>query len=152
MHLAFVARPRFIKSVSDSRRSVRRKLSLESVRPVSGQSATVSIRNVSELGILLQTSDKLTVGEQIEIDLPRAGVKSVEVVWTADNMAGRKFTQAPIPAEISASLLCASFARDLPIESVKGWTPRTKTLAIVGLALLPWGAVASLAELLGAVG
>jgi hypothetical protein len=63
------------------------------------------VRNLSSTGLLIETATALIVGETIEVDLPRAGSKSAEVVWSSDQLYGCRFTQVITEGAISAALL-----------------------------------------------
>jgi hypothetical protein len=65
------------------------------------------VRNLSEIGMLLETDVDLRVGEIIVVDLPGASETEAQVVWQQDCSFGCAFL-TPLPtAVISAALLQA---------------------------------------------
>jgi hypothetical protein len=83
---------------------VRHLLSL----PVEGAIASgvdALVHNLSESGMLIETLDDLTVGEVIQVELPQASARSVEVVWKRGQLFGCQFEQPIAKASVSASLL-----------------------------------------------
>jgi hypothetical protein len=65
------------------------------------------IRDLSELGLLLETSADLALGERLHVELPEAGIRAAVVVWRRGNLFGCEF-QVPLTKKIvSATLLRA---------------------------------------------
>ena len=159
------ALPGRIEASPDARGRVRRKLFLRSDTVVAGSpSTTATVHNLSETGLLIETDVELSVGDSIEVGLPRAGLKSAKVVWTDDRLFGCSFAEEISTATVSAALLRGSFRSssenpelvsdpDPEIDSVQ--VDRTdpdaelSTAAIfwanLGLVILGWGIVGGLA-------
>lgn len=92
-------------SSDDSRRAVRRKLRLNV--PISSSEAwsEALIHDLSETGLMIETTVPLTVGEIISFDLPIAEGAEARVVWKDGARHGCEFL-TPIPkGAVSAALL-----------------------------------------------
>jgi DNA-binding XRE family transcriptional regulator len=90
------------------RRDVRRKMRLKvSGKSRHGQTGDVLIHDLSTTGLLVQTEEALAIGEEIEVELPRTGVRLVEVVWSGGNYFGCRFLEPVPPAAVSAALISA---------------------------------------------
>jgi transcriptional regulator with XRE-family HTH domain len=75
--------------------------------------ANVTIHNISEAGLLIETALDLATGEVLAIDLPEAGVVGAGVVWRSEHLYGCAF-EAPIgPAALAAAQL-QGFAPGVP--------------------------------------
>lgn len=84
-------------------RAPRRLLSLEAEGALtSGDTAAVTIHNVSATGLLIETATDLAEDEAIEIDLPQAGLRTARVVWNNDGFFGCRFEAPLSPATLSA--------------------------------------------------
>ena len=68
----------------DRRTTARRELRLR-VASLAGESAAanVVVLDLSQTGLLLETSARMATGESLQIDLPHAGLQTAEVVWTS---------------------------------------------------------------------
>jgi transcriptional regulator with XRE-family HTH domain len=89
-------------------REMRRKMRLKvSGKIRDGQASEVLIHDLSTSGILVQSEEPLAIGEVIEVELPRAGVRHIEVVWNSGTFFGCRFLEPVPPAAISAALLSA---------------------------------------------
>lgn len=53
--------------------------------------AKALIHNLSESGLLIETSADLRGGEALQVDLPRIGTTTALVVWARGCFAGREF-------------------------------------------------------------
>lgn len=99
----------FLKSTRPTqarRGSVRRKLRLDTVGKAAARGSTpVEIHDLSTSGMLIETSVDLTVGEAIEIELPRTGPQTAEVMWASGRFYGCRFVDPIPPAAVSAALL-----------------------------------------------
>jgi hypothetical protein len=151
-----------VLSIQDDceRSHVRHQLRL----PVQGSDVPASgalVHNLSEMGLLIETSDDLTLGEIIQIDLPEACARAAKVVWQSDQLFGCQFEMPIARAAVSAALLrsppcdlaepAASPATQSPagrlggadIDSagVQRLLLRTRALVIVGLTLASWAAL-----------
>jgi hypothetical protein len=113
---------------------------------------------------LIETDAALSVGDSIEVDLPRAGLKSAKVVWIDDRLFGCSFAKEISAATVSAAVLRASFLdraeTSHPVsdpdpetdlvpspgtEADAGLSSGTKFWVVVGLAILSWGIVGAIA-------
>jgi transcriptional regulator with XRE-family HTH domain len=90
------------------RQNVRRKMRLNvSGKTRDGQANQVLIHDLSTSGILVQSEEALAIGEIIEVELPRTGLRHIEVVWGSGNYFGCRFLEPVSPAAVSAALLSA---------------------------------------------
>ncbi|WP_160746482.1 helix-turn-helix domain-containing protein [Croceibacterium soli] len=90
----------------ESRVGPRRKLRLLAPgASSSGEALNVVVHDLSETGLLLQTSGQLSVGERIEVVLPHAGPTEADVVWASNEFFGCKFEKRISRATLSASQL-----------------------------------------------
>lgn len=88
------------------RRGVRLKMRLNVAgKTADGGTREVLIHDISTTGILVQTGQSLAIGEVIEIELPRTGVRHIEVVWASGSFFGCRFLEPVPPAAVSAALL-----------------------------------------------
>lgn len=90
----------------ESRVGSRRKLRLAAPGASgAGTVMNVVVHDLSETGLLLQTSGQLTVGEKIEVVLPHAGPTAASVVWGSNEFFGCRFENHISRATVSASKL-----------------------------------------------
>jgi hypothetical protein len=101
--------------ILDERSAARRTLRLE-VSATSQAATTALIHNLSEEGLLLETSADLQVGEVLQVDLPQAGTTTALVVWSRGNFAGCEFVSPVSKAAVSAALLKNPAERAQPVE------------------------------------
>lgn len=85
----------------ERRRSVRRALMLGA--GAAGDSVT--IRDISLTGMLLETPRPMLVGASFEVEIPHTGAVSALVVWNSGEFYGCEFDRPISPAAISAALL-----------------------------------------------
>ena len=85
----------------DRRRSVRRALKLGA--GVAGE--TVTIRDISLTGMLLETPTPMLVGASFEVELPHAGTIAALIVWSSGEFYGCEFERPISPAAVSAARL-----------------------------------------------
>jgi hypothetical protein len=147
----------WFETVQDARAGDRRRLHLQVELSTSASGApAATVRNLSSTGLLIETATPLAVGETIEVDLPRAGNRSAEVVWSSDQLYGCRFTQVITEGAISAALLrgqpvAPAVARELESSlEQQGYRPdatkaesqvlsrRAKFLVVSVLALASW--------------
>ena len=114
---ALLAQIRTDAPILDERSAARRTLRLEVPTSSSGDANEVLIHNLSETGLLLETSADLHIGEALQVELPHAGTITAIVVWVRGTFAGCEFA-APVPkAAVSAALLRAPVqAAPPPVE------------------------------------
>jgi len=98
------------------RAAPRRALWLETSGLVlGGESANVTIHNISAAGLLLETALDLAVGEPLAVDLPEAGLVAAKIVWRSERLYGCAFEQA-----LSAAALAAAQLQSAPAFPVMG--------------------------------
>lgn len=85
----------------ERRRSARRALSLGA----GAGGASVTIRDISLTGMLLETPTPMLVGAGFEVELPHAGKVAVAVVWNSGEFYGCEFEYPISPAAVSAARL-----------------------------------------------
>ncbi|MGB5077422.1 MAG: PilZ domain-containing protein [Sphingorhabdus sp.] len=153
-----------IETSVDQRRGRRHKLFLEAEAKASDSlSIAVTVYDISDTGLLIETSTKLVAGELIEVNLPHAGFRLAEVVWVSGQIVGCKFTKELTAAAISAARLGASFATPTPNELLHNelvlaganmqsdtilsgeLSPATKLWIIIGLAVSLWAMLGAVA-------
>jgi len=88
----------------ERRRSVRRALKLG----VGEAGESVTIRDISLTGMLLETPTPMLVGAAFEVELPHAGAVSVVIVWNSGEYYGCEFDPPISPAAVSAARLQSS--------------------------------------------
>lgn len=88
------------------RRNTRRRLHLSAQGARSaGADFQVLIHNISLSGMLIECDARLAVDDQIEFDLPQAGLVATKVVWASGDMFGCQFATPISPAALSAAQL-----------------------------------------------
>ena len=144
----------------DSRYCRRHRLLLELEAKDSGtQSGTVTVYDISNTGLLIETNSILSIGEMIEVQLPLVGFRTAEIIWTSGHLVGCKFADALTQGVVSAARLGGSFSRDIGTEQNEALTVEleaddynsdmseeklslgTTLRVILGLAILAWAAV-----------
>jgi PilZ domain len=144
----------------DSRYCRRHRLLLELEAKDSGtQSGTVTVYDISNTGLLIETNSSLSIGEMIEVQLPLVGFRTAEIIWTSGHLVGCKFADALTQGVVSAARLGGSFSRDMNKEQVEVLAVEleaddynsdmseeklslgTTLRVILGLAILAWAAV-----------
>lgn len=90
---------------SAARRSSRRGVQLKVNRVDSGSPQELLVLNLSETGLLVQSSAALKVGQPIEVDIPHAGQRAATVVWDNGQLFGCQFDQPISRAAVSAAQL-----------------------------------------------
>jgi hypothetical protein len=145
-----------IETSTDSRGRLRRKLLLEvDASTPAGEAYRTVVRNLSETGLLIETTAALALGDLIEVDLPRAGAAAATVMWNSDRLFGCNFAKDLSAGTVSAALLRAASqphaaspeldsdpAPDVALHTEKLSLP-TRAWTITGLALLSWAVVAA---------
>lgn len=107
---ALIAQP---ESGPHQRTGERRALRLETSGMLAGGlEANVTIHNISETGLLLETGLELTGGEPLSIDLPEAGVVEAVIVWRSEQLYGCAFA-----APLGAAALAAAQLQGLPVAA-----------------------------------
>ena len=150
MHIAAeLERP--LEFGTNRRYAPRRTLRLGSVLHDSG--AAVIIQDLSVMGLSLETSDPLAVGEKLIVDLPLCGATCATIVWREGSLFGCEFEETVPPAAISAALLRAAPDADDEITEADAtlgsedrqvaWSVTRKMWVIIALALASWAIVAA---------
>lgn len=134
------------RRAGERRKSARHKLHLSasgSARDAEGMS--VLVHDISESGLLLQTTAHLPIGERIEVVLPHAGATTASVVWASGNFQGCQFDEKISHATLSAAQLRSDAAvEDTPAVAPAGETfgarlrrlRRDRGISLIGLARL----------------
>jgi hypothetical protein len=130
----------------DRRGRGRRKLNLNSTSKTSGDE--VLVHDISTTGMLLATSAKFEPFEEIEVELPHAGVVKARVVRTTSGLFGCQFLEPISKAAVSAALLRSPasperqpLASSAPPRSAMArgeFSFGTKLGLIIGISLLLW--------------
>ena len=85
----------------ERRRAPRRALKLGAA----AADDSVTIRDISLTGMLLETATPMLVGSGFEVELPHAGKVAVAVVWNSGEYYGCEFEYPISPAAVSAARL-----------------------------------------------
>lgn len=104
---ALLAQIRTDAPILDERSAARRTLRLEVPTSSYRDANEALIHNLSETGLLLETSAELQVGEALQVELPHAGTITAIVVWVRGTFAGCEFAARVPKAAVSAALLRA---------------------------------------------
>ena len=137
---AFLKSPR---PAQVQRGSVRRKLRLDTVGKAPAKGSTpVEIHDLSTSGMLIETSVELSAGEALEIELPRTGPQTAQVIWASGRFYGCRFAEPISPAAVSAALLRsrptdqAAAEADAPEQASADFSSRLAELRVAkGLSL-----------------
>lgn len=105
--VALQAQIRTDASLTDKRSAARRTLRLEVPTSSSRDANGALIHNLSETGLLLETSAELQVGDALQVDLPHFGTTTAIVIWARGSFAGCEFATGVSKAAVSAALLRA---------------------------------------------
>ena len=93
----------FEAHAGERRRSVRRTLRLG----VGAAGESVTIRDISLFGMLLETSTPMLVGARFQVELPQAGAVGAVVTWSSGPFYGCEF-ECPIPSSVLSGALLQS--------------------------------------------
>lgn len=104
--MAIAAQFEELPGLAGKPREPRRKLRLEAQGALaSGTATSVLVHNISATGLLIESAMPLSIGEQIDVDLPHAGLTSAKVVWTSGRLFGCEFGAPVSSAALSAAEL-----------------------------------------------
>ena len=162
------AREAKIETSIDHRSRRRHRLLLEvEAKASKSLSSFVTVYDISDTGMLVETDASFIVGEMIEVNLPHAGHQTAEIVWVSGQLIGCKFAEQLTPAAVSAARLSGGFvnpqskasARSAkvvisdPVEksahiASESSSLREKLWTIILLATASWAIVGSLAFLI----
>lgn len=92
---------------TDPRGAARRTLRLEVPAVTSRDRTNALIHNLSETGLLIETSAVVEVGDRLDIDLPNAGPTEARVIWAQGEYVGCEFIARVSKGSVSAALLRA---------------------------------------------
>jgi PilZ domain len=95
-------------STLDGRLAARRTLHLRVRSSGPSERANAQVHNLSENGLLVETSGQLKVGETLYVDLPEAGLTPAVVIWNRGNHFGCEFVQWIPSSAVSAAILRSS--------------------------------------------
>lgn len=155
--MAMLARLETNEDYANRRSSDRRLLKLQVASALAdGPGVDVFIHDLSLTGLLIETWASVTVGNQIEVDLPEAGKTEARVVWSTGHYFGCQFN-APIPAAVlSAAMLRNPIAAPRTIayaaparapaakatgDDFDGLSLSTRMRIIITLATAVWAAI-----------
>lgn len=82
----------------------------------SGETEVVTIHNISEDGLLIETVAPLNPNELFEVDLPHSGGAVAKVVWTRDRFSGCRFEPPISIATLSAASLRSAVTPTIATE------------------------------------
>ena len=99
------ARPLLAEIHQDSRRAERRTLSLTTQVSSNEGAAKALIHDLSENGLMIETSAELNPGDSLFVDLPFVGMIEARVAWQKNSTYGCEFREAVSQATVSAALL-----------------------------------------------
>jgi hypothetical protein len=103
---------------TDRRSGERRALRLTVDANLSGSPAmSVRVHDLSESGLLIETPEVLSPGQDFEVALPLTGPIDAVVVWNSGNFYGCQFARSVPSAAVSAALLKAE-PKAIPLETV----------------------------------
>ena len=90
----------------ERRTSQRRRLRLEAEGTASTAETKVTVHDLSEDGLLVESPIPLSQGEILEVDIPGAGIVQAEVAWSSSGrFFGCRFKQPISTGSVSAALL-----------------------------------------------
>ncbi len=97
-------------AVVGARRFNRRELLLPTKGSLpDGEVANVAVHNISQTGLLIETSEEMTAGETLSVDLPNAGSVEAEIVWVSGILYGCVFLDQVSEGVLDAAELQAEF-------------------------------------------
>jgi hypothetical protein len=98
-------------TTGDQRVAVRRTLRLPVNAQLSGGAVQAEIRDLSESGLLVETTVDLAIGEILYLELPEAEIIEAAVIWSRGRFFGCEF-KASLPKRVlSAALLLSPSTR-----------------------------------------
>jgi hypothetical protein len=117
--MGMLAQIAFDPQTDEQRRLPRRALQLE----VAGESSAI-VRNLSQLGLLIETPKVLEVGDRVAVELTKGVPAEAHVIWARTPFYGCEFARPVSRAAVSAALL-RSPIEEPPIPllgpAVAGW-------------------------------
>ena len=104
---------------------LRSEISKGSQRP---QEAT--LLDISATGMLLQTRTTLSVGDEVQVELPNVGMQSATVVWESGEFYGCRFDELLSKAFLSAAVLRSEVSDPVYNERAAVPAPSMRTSSI----------------------
>lgn len=104
--------------LADNRGYSRRKLRLTSHASLNASAHRVLIHDLSEKGMMIETTAPCAVGERFDIELPEAGSVSVQIKWHEGFRFGCEFDVPLSRGAVSAALLRSPFEPEIHQEPV----------------------------------
>jgi hypothetical protein len=101
---------------TNQRGTVRRALKLQVPSAAEDGGTRVLVHNISESGMLIETSARLSVGDTLQVHLPHAGATDARVIRSDRLFFGCAFTARISKAAVSAALLRAPAGQESEIE------------------------------------
>jgi hypothetical protein len=93
-----------IEMSADARSSTRYRLLLPTVSgATAGDHGPITIRDLSETGMLLEVSAAFPEARGVAIDIPGLGAVSADIVWTSGRLRGAQFVQPLSAADVRAA-------------------------------------------------
>jgi hypothetical protein len=134
---------------ADRRVSRRHVLKLRVPGSTSSESGVVVlVHDLSLTGLLIETSADLSIGGALEIELPETGMRQARVVWNSGKYFGCELLAPISKGSLSAALLrnpvgadSADAAQAEAWEGEEKFSPRTRFLIMIALALASWAVV-----------
>ena len=81
----------------------------------------VIINDISNTGLLLETTALLTERQALDVDLPEVGIVQANVVWRSSRFVGCRFASPVSQAAVSAALLRNPIARPEEMSEERAW-------------------------------
>lgn len=99
----------------ERRRSDRRPMRLPSESAGADGAASATVRNLSETGLLIETTQDLAANDPVIVRLPMAGEVAATVIWARGPFYGCEFAR-PLPRAIVSAALLQSPIEEPPVE------------------------------------
>jgi hypothetical protein len=103
---------------TDQRGTMRRALKLHVASADQDRGSKVLIHNISEGGMLIETSARLAVGDVLQVHLPHAGSTDARVIRSQGQFFGCRFTSRISRGTVSAALLRAPAGDEIASASL----------------------------------
>lgn len=115
--MAIVAQLQESEASAETPRHPRLTLRLETRGAMeSGSSEGVLVHNISQTGLLLESSLGLAVDERIAIDLPQVGEVWARIVWKSGDLHGCEFKNPLPPSALSAAQLRSAVTQRVKLD------------------------------------
>lgn len=140
-----VAELRMEPVMLDGRLTPRRTCRLRVSTPSLTKEANALILNISENGLLIETTVEMQIGETLYMDLPEAGLTRAVVIWNRQNCFGCEFVEWISKSAVSAAILRSSPERlvgqssvDLSVPNQDERDPGERPLLVIARLVLPF--------------